>query len=332
MAIIDRVKWDGAPDQLAWKFPSEELSTFAQLIVNESQQAFVVRDGAYDGPFGAGRHTLSSNNLPMLRQLIGLPFGGKSPFSAEVWFVNRLVKLDIRWGTPDPIQLQDPKFGIMVPVRAFGQYGIQVADARQFLMKLVGTLPSFDAAALSTYFRGVFTTRIKAAIAGAIVDSGVSILEVATRLEHLSERLKAALADDVAEYGVALAQFSIESINVPESDPAVQQLKAALARRAEMQIVGFDYRQERGFDVLQAAARNDGTGGALLGAGAGAGMGLAVGAALGQTFQQLMPAAPAAANASGERLQLLKDLAQLRKENILTEAEFEAEKRRVLGS
>lgn len=333
MAIIDRVKWDGAPDQLAWKYPSQELSTFTQLIVNESQQAFVVKDGAYDGPFEAGRHTLSTNNIPMLRQLIGLPFGGMSPFSAEVWFVNRLIKLDVRWGTPDPIQLQDPKFGIMVPVRAFGQYGIQIADARQFLMKLVGTLPSFDAAALANYFRGVFTTRIKAAIAGAIIDSGVSILEVATRLEQLSDRLKAALAADVAEYGVALAQFNIESINVPEDDEAVKKLKAALARRAEMQIVGFDYRQERGFDVLQAAARNEGAAGALLGAGVGAGMGLAAGAAIGQTFQQLMPGASSTpTGTAGERMQLLKDLAQLRKENVLTEAEFEAEKRRLLGT
>jgi hypothetical protein len=113
----------------------------------------------------------------------------------------------------------------------------------------------------------------------------------------------------------------------------VKKLKAALARRAEMQIVGFDYRQERGFDVLQAAARNEGAAGALLGAGVGAGMGLAAGAANGHTFQQLMPgAASTAAGTAGERMQLLKDLAQLRKDKVLTEAEFEAEKRRLLGT
>ena len=142
MAIIDFVKWNASPGQLVWKYQlsnSEELSTWTQLVVSESQEAFVVRDGVYDGPFGVGRHTLSTENLPILRTLIGLPFGGKSPFTAEVWFVNKIVNLDVRWGTPDPIQLQDPRFQIMVPVRTFGQYGLRVVDSKRFLLKLVGT-------------------------------------------------------------------------------------------------------------------------------------------------------------------------------------------------
>jgi len=333
MDIIDRVKWDGGADLLAWKYPSQELSSFTQLIVNETQEAFVVKDGVYEGPFGAGRHTLSTENIPLLRKLIGLPFGGKSPFSAEVWFVNKAINLDIRWGTPDPIQLQDPKFGIMVPLRAFGQYGIRIDDARLFLHSFVGTLARFDSATLAEHFRGLLTTRIKGAIAKAIIDSGLSVLEVSAKLETLSAQLQATLAAEVARYGVALSQFSLQSINVPENDSAVQQLKAALARRAEMNIVGFDYRQERSFDVLQAAARNEGGAGSLLGAGMGAGMGLSLGAAVGNGFGELamqMHAAPApepaAAAGHGARIQLLRELGELRSQNILSEAEFEAEK------
>ena len=80
MAVIDLVKWDGTPQLLAWKFPDEQLATWTQLVVNESQDAFVVRGGVYDGPFGAGRHTLTTENLPLLRDLVGLPFAGRSPF------------------------------------------------------------------------------------------------------------------------------------------------------------------------------------------------------------------------------------------------------------
>ena len=335
MNIIDRVKWDGTANQLAWKFPSQALSTLTQLIVNESQQAFVVKDGVYEGPFGAGRHTLSNNNIPLLGKLIGLPFGGQSPFSAEVWFVNQAVKLDVRWGTPDPILLQDPKFGIMVPVRAFGQYGIQVVDARKFLMKLVGTQTGFDAAALAEYFRGAFNTRIKTAIATAILKSGLSVLEVSTRLDELSAALGDVLAADIADYGVALSQFSIESINVPENDTAVQQLKAALARRAEMDIVGFTYQQDRSFDVLRTAAANQGAAGSVLGVGLGAGMGAALGAAVGNGFGQLTAqlgaeAAPPADHAT--RIRLLQELAALREQNVLTEAEFDSEKKRILAT
>ena len=334
MNIIDRVKWDGTANELAWKHPSQALTTLTQLIVNESQQAFVVKDGVYEGPFEAGRHTLSNNNIPLLGKLIGLPFGGQSPFSAEVWFVNQAVKLDVRWGTPDPIQLQDPKFGIMVPVRAFGQYGIQVVDAKKFLMKLVGTQTGFAAGKLAEYFRGMVNARIKTSIANAIINSAMSVLEASTRLDELSLALGEALAGDVAEFGVALSHFTIESINVPEDDSAVQQLKAALARRAEMDIVGFSYQQDRSFDVLHTAAANQGTAASMLGVGLGAGMGAALGGAVGDGFVQLtghlrshaaQPVEPA------ERIRLLQELAALRQQGILTEAEFGVEKQRILA-
>lgn len=351
MAIIDRVKWDGSPNLLAWKYPSQELSTWTQLIVNESQEAYVVRGGVYDGPFGAGRHTLSTENIPFLTELIGLPFGGESPFTAEVWFVNKVTNLDIRWGTPDPIQLQDPKYGIMIPVRAFGQYGIQIQDSKRFLLKLVGTLPGFDTETLSSYFKGAFTTRIKTEIANAIVRTGQSVLEISTQLETLSALLKNSLSGDVAEYGVGLSQFNIHSINVPEDDPAVRTLKAALAKRAEMGIVGFNYHQERSFDVMQTAAGNEGSAGTLMGAGLGLGMGVGMGPGIGQAFTQMTqqvnpaaamtppaapaPAAPAAAPvtavSNAERIQMLKDLAELRAQGILNDAEFDTEKRRILA-
>ncbi len=335
MNIIDRVKWDGSAHQLAWKYPSQALSTMTQLIVNESQQAFVVKDGVYKGPFGAGRHTLSNNNIPLLGKLIGLPFGGQSPFSAEVWFVNHCVKLDVRWGTPDPIQLQDPKFGIMVPVRAFGQYGIQVVDAKKFLMQLVGTQTGFDAATLAEYFRGAFNTRIKTCIANAIINSGLSVLEVSTRLDELSAALGEVLATSVVDYGVALTQFSIESINVPENDAAVQKLKAALARRAEMDIVGFTYQQDRSFDVLRSAAANQGSAASVLGMGLGAGMGAALGGAVGNGFGQIasnLRSEEAPPADQGTRIRLLQDLASLRQQNILTDAEFDTEKKRILAN
>jgi len=347
MAVIDLVKWNGSPNILAWKFPSEELSTWTQMVVNESQEAFLVRGGVYEGPFGAGRHTLSTENIPLLSKLIGLPFGGKSPFSAEVWFVNRVANLDVRWGTPDPIQLQDPKYQIMVPIRAFGQYGIRISESKKFLIKLVGTLPGFDTDTLSEYFRGVFITRIKTEIANAIIKNGMSVLEVSTQLEVLSNALKASLTPDVENYGVSLAQFNIHSINVPEDDPAVISLKMALAKKAEMGIIGFNYQQERSFDVMQTAAGNEGNAGGVMGAGMGLGMGAAMGvpmgAVLGQITPQLQPAAsppgsaapPAAGGGTAshdDRIRMLKELAELKSAGILTDEEFQSEKRRILGN
>ena len=294
MAVIDMVKWNANPSIMAWKFPSEELSTWTQLIVSETQEAYLVKEGVYQGPFGAGRHVLSTENIPLLRTLIGIPFGGRSPFTAEVWYINRVTNLDIRWGTPDPIKLKDPEYEIMVPVRAFGQYGIKLVDSKKFLMKLVGTLPRFDVETLSAYFRGVFTTRIKTSIATAIIKNGKSVLEISTELEALSEMLKESLAQDMEEFGIALAQFNIHSINVPEDDPAVKTLKAALARRTEMGLLGTTYQQQRSFDVLETAAGNEGSAGGAMGAGMGMGMGMGIGVPMGNVFGQMAPQMQAA--------------------------------------
>ena len=343
MAIVDLVKWNGSPDILAWKFPSEELSTFTQLIVNESQEAFLVRGGVYEGPFGPGRHTLSTENIPLLRSAMGLPFGGQSPFSAEIWFVNKLVNLDVKWGTSDPIQLQDPKFQIMVPVRAFGQYGLRITDAKLFLLRLVGTLSSFSALTVSDYFRGVFTTTIKTSISREIIRNGISVLEIAPHLTSLSSALSELLRPEMAPYGISLTSFNITSINLPEDDPGVVSLKAALAKRAEMQIVGFNYQQERSFDVLQTAAGNEGTAGGAMGAGLGLGMGVGIGVPVGGAMSAL--SASINTNASGsadsgspsqisysatERIQLLKELSELRTQGILSDDEFASEKKKIL--
>ena len=340
MPFIDLVKWNGNPEIAAWKFPSQDLSSKTQLIVNESQEAFLVHGGVYEGPFGAGRHTLSTENLPLLRGLFKLPFGGESPFSAEVWFVNKVTNLDVLWGFPDPIQLQDPKYQVMLPVRAFGQYGFRVADSKRFLIKLVGTLPSFDSTTLAAYFRGVFTTRIKTEIANAIIKTGISVLEVATQLEALSMSLKTSLAADVESYGVCLTQFNIHSISVPESDPTVIALKKTLAKKAEMGILGFNYQQERSFDVMQTAAGNEGTAGGLMGAGIGIGAGVAIGGPLSAAFSQISPqlqpgsnpTSMAGSGSTDDRIRIIKELAQLRTAGVLSEEEFVAEKRRVLGA
>jgi len=341
MAAIDRVKWDGGPNVLAWKFPSDELSTFTQLIVNETQEAFVVTGGVYEGPFGGGRHTLSTENLPVLRSVLKLPFGGQTPFSAEVWFVNRITNLDVKWGTADPIQVQDPKYGLMIPVRSFGQYGIRVKDSKRFLLKLVGAVPSFDADTLASYFRGVFITRIKTLIATAIVKQGISFLEISTALDALSETLRGTVSQEIAEFGVELTQLNIHSISVDESDSAVAKLKDALARKAEMSILDFDYRQQRSFDVLEAAAGNEGAAGAVmglgLGAGAGAGLGLSLGRTLGDLSGVTSPGAsheapPEKSTVSAqERIQMLRDLMDLRHQGLLNEEELAREKARILA-
>ncbi len=285
MAIVDVVKYNGTPDVFAWKYPSEELGTWTQLVVNESQEAVLYKSGKALDVFESGRHTLDTANIPLLNNIVNLPFGGRSPFAAEVWFINKVNSLDVKWGTASPIQLQDPKYGIFVPVRSFGQFGIRIDDSKRFLLKLVGTLPQFDKDTLLKYFRGLYITKVKDTISTYLISKKISVLEINAYLNELSDYMKEQIEPTMSEYGITLVNFYVNDINIPEDDSAVVKLKAALAKRAEMNIIGYNYQQERSFDTLEGAATNQGSAASgLMGAGLGLGMGVAAGGAIGGQF------------------------------------------------
>lgn len=288
MAVSTIIQYKGSPNVFAWKFPDDHIGTWTQLIVHESQEAVLFKGGQALDVFQAGRHTLETKNIPLLSKLINLPFGGKSPFTAEVWYINKVHSLEIKWGTPTPIQIQDPKYEIFVPVRAFGQFAIQIKDAKQFLIKLVGTVPQFDKKQLTDYFRGLYLTKAKDGISSYIIKKRISVVEINAYSSEISESLRSTMAPIFAEYGIHLVNFFVNDINTPEDDPAVVSLKKSLAKRAEMNIIGYSYSQERSFDTLEGAAKNTSGGQAgLMGAGIGLGLGVGVGGAMGNQMGAL---------------------------------------------
>lgn len=293
MAIIDVVSWS-APEYhdktYAWKFPENELSTWTQLLVGESQEAVLYRSGAVDGPFGPGRHVLKTENIPILGKILNLPFG-RSPFTAEVWYVNKAIPLDVKWGTREPILIKDPEHQIMIPVVARGQYGLQIENSRKFLIKLVGAMPDFSRERMQDYFRGVIITVAKTAIAKEIVKKKVSVLEIAAELTDLSTAVQAALQETLEEFGIKLVNFYISGIDVQEGDKSIETLRTALAERAKMGIMGYTYQQERSFNAMEGAAgftaAENGlqsAGGGLAAAALGLGVGLGVAGPLGQSI------------------------------------------------
>jgi len=291
MALIQLIKYDGTPDVYAWKHPETNLGTWTQLIVNQTQEAVLFKDGRALDLFGPGRHTLTTANIPLLNNIINLPFGGESPFAAEVWFVNKVTTLDVKWGTSVPVKLQDPKYNIIVPVRAFGQMGIRIEDSRKFLLKLVGTLPAFNRENLVNYFRGLLLMNINSILSSFFVHRKLSILEVNAYLQDMSDHFKQNVTPGLEEFGIQLINLFVNSVNLPEDDPSIQRLRDALARKAEMDIIGYNYQQERTFDTLEGAAKNEGSIGAgLMGAGLGLGMGVGVGGAFAGQFSELSKA------------------------------------------
>ena len=179
MAIIDLVEWLNTASEpvYAWKFRENNLSTYTQLIVRESQEAVLFSKGRLIGKFGPGKHTLDTENLPGLRNFFGIPFGGKNPFMAEVWFVNKLLPLNIDWET-DGMPHHDPDYQTMVPLVAKGQYGLRVDDAERFLVQLVGTADRFTADELTRHFRGELVSKTKTAILQFMSFHGLGVKRV----------------------------------------------------------------------------------------------------------------------------------------------------------
>ena len=339
MAAIDFVKWDTSnPRLLVWKFPSDQLATWTQLIVNDSQQAWLVHEGVYEGPFESGRHVLSTENLPVISKALGLPFGGSSPFTSEVWFVSKAEVMGLKWGTLQPMQLMDPVYGVLLPVRAFSQYGIRVVDGRKLLAKLVGTLQSLTADQLDDYFRGLITARVKSFISEMIVEQKIPIFELSSYLDDISLKLPEKLNDVFGDYGIELKRFDLMSVSVPEDDSSVIELKKILSEQAKLKVLGQRYQQVRSFDVLDRAASNEGTAGGFMGMGIGTALGgqmtfgspTAMGGVINTQNVPDQTQTQASTDAWAEKIRLLKELGELKNAGILTEEEFAEQKRKIL--
>jgi len=297
MAIIDRIKYDGPPQEfigeekqwLVYKFPGEDLVVGAQLIVNASQEAIFYYTGQALDSFGPGRHTLNKGNLPLVQAYVNIPFGFRTPFTSEVYFVNKISKLDMKWGTSAPFHVQDPKFEILIALRAFGQFGIKIDDSKKFLVEIIGALGGsslVDHRIVSRYFKGLLTTKIKDTIASSVINNKLSIFDITASIDLISEICKKRVVDEFDRFGIKVVNFFIESINVPNTD--IMRLRDILERKAEFTQIGDErYVLMRQLDVLEKLASNPGEGGSGMGIGAGLGAGVATGKVIGEMMKKM---------------------------------------------
>lgn len=293
MAIIDVVKYQNVDGELCHKFDSEDLRMGTQLVVHPAQTAFFVKGGAICDEFTSGTYNLDTQNIPILNKIINLPFGSDSPFQAEVWFISQVAKLNMPWGTPHPIQIEDPRYHIIVPVRAHGQYGIRVSNPRVFLETLIGSMGSFSAEQIEQFYKGRIISALNTLLAQQIVTNGVSILDINTMLLTMSDSINEQLNQLLGKYGVSIIEFSIMSVTFPQDDESVIKLKNAKDLAARLTITGRDvYQMERSFNVLEAAANNEGAGGQMMGLGVGLGAGVSVGNTVGNIAGQYMNTNP----------------------------------------
>lgn len=313
MAIVDILKFDGAKDELVWKHPNTEFNNKAQLIVNESQQAIFINDGAILSVFGPGKHQLETSNLPFAKSLIKLGTGGRILYNTELYFVSLTEQMAIKWGTNSKISYLDPEYGFPVEIGACGQMSYVVDNPAKLLVKVVGTEKKLTTSQLTDYIRSFFMNRIKSSIPAFIQKERINIFQIDQYLDALSEECKTPIKNDLSAYGIELRSFLITTIMKPDEDQnfirfkdihyrkytdvaearlkqqvdvieqetkAKQTVIEAEAIAKKRQVEGYSYSQERGFDVAEKIAENEASG-QLGNIGVGLGLMSGIGAPLG---------------------------------------------------
>ena len=291
--IAEIIKYEGDNSTFIWKHPGEDFNSLTQLIVHESQEAIFFMNGQALDLFGPGRHTLETQNIPKIGKFLNRTTGDQTPFHCEVYFINKTEQMAIKWGTDSKVQYVEPTYGFPISIGASGEMSLRAEDSRKLLLKLVGTEDYLGQQQLASYFRAFLMTRVKTYIAQVMKANAINIFEIDENLTLFSDAIKNLLINDFADYGVALERFFVTNVLKPDGDRQYEKFKelhfrqyadiAEAKLRQQTDIIyaqteaqktiiesqaiatkraqeGYTYQQERGFDVAQTAAGNEGVG------------------------------------------------------------------------
>jgi excisionase family DNA binding protein len=279
--IIDVVEWtDDNGKDLVRRIPPRGSGDFrfgSNVIVRESQVAVFFRDGKAMDVFDPGKHVISTANVPLLIDLLKLGTSGKTPFTAEVYFVSTRQFLDLGWGTPEPIAMRDADLGI-VRLRAFGTYTMEIEDPSLFVNKIVGTRGIYETPQIENHLRGVIISKLT----DLLGELKKSLLDLPAMYDEIGAAAKAKVADDFAAVGIRLNTLYVRSISPTE------ETAKAIDERAQMGAIGdmnkyMQFQAARG--IRDAAQNPGGAAGAGVNLGAGIGMGQMMVGAMGQAQQ-----------------------------------------------
>ena len=268
MAIIDFIEWKPQGDEMiyAYHYPETNLSTYSQLVVQESQEALLFSKGQLMKKFSPGKHTLNTENIPVLRSLFGIPFGGKNPFTAEVWFVNKVQTFAIDWKI-SKMAIHDVDYQTQLPLTACGQYGLKIIDSEKFLIKFVGSKYVFSQSDMTEQSYGEFCSKAKSNILQFMIANHIGYKQISAFLDPISENIRTQMQDFWSQLGLELTKFYVTSIEIDTSTDEGARVSEAIAQQASMSITGHTWQQEQMFSTANNAiggmAGMSGTGGLL---------------------------------------------------------------------
>lgn len=372
MALAKIIKYEGDNQTFIWKSPIVNFNTMSQLIVHESQEAIFFKNGQALDVFEAGKHTLSTDNIPIIRRFLSIPTGGRTPFQCEIYFINKTQQMAIKWGTDSQVQYMDPLYKFPLQIGLSGEMSLSVADSRRLLVKLVGTEKVLTQDSLMMKFRALLNSKVKPYIAMVMQNASYSIFEADAHMEEFSIALKEKLQVDFDDYGLSLDRFFVTNIAKPEGEYAYEQYKDIHVRKytdvaqaqlkQQLEIIeqqtqaqkiviesqaiaqkrvqeGYTYQQERGFDVSEKIAENEAVGEFTnLGVGFGtmAGIGGAVGGMVGGMVNDSINSANNKPTTENNELNIFKlkieKLKMMKESGLISDEEFNVKKQTLLSN
>ncbi len=226
------IKYEGNGDCFIWKHPVEDFNYGSQLIVHESQEAIFFKDGQALDLFGPGRYSLETQQLPLLEKVYKLPADAERTFHSEVYFINKTVKMAVKWGTPEKVRFIDPLTGTPLALGASGEMNLQVANSRKLLLKLVGTLKGISwnegsglAKSIQESFRPLISNAVKTNLSAVIKNEAIDLLEIDEKLDIISDNLREKINPGFEEYGLTIPQFYVTNVVLPEDDPNFKRIR-----------------------------------------------------------------------------------------------------------
>lgn len=250
------------------RHPIDNFVTGSKLIVHESQEAVFFKDGEALDTFGSGGHILTTDRLPLLNEAAPMPFSNGDPFRTEVYFVNKTEQKEIKWGTPEKIGIQEPKYKMYVDVGAFGTFNMIVKDARKFLIKNIGTISEFkqsDVIGDSDYstssaagqFKDLILNKIVDVLANTIEDQQLDLFLLDKQKDKLAAAIRDVINELLDDYGLFMPQFYIRKIVLPEDDPNFKRMREKLAAQSLNALEAETAETERAQQITRATTAAD---------------------------------------------------------------------------
>jgi len=272
MALLGR-EFIAVPDdrkgQIVFKWPDVSIRRYTRAIVNADEMAMFVNTGQVVQTLGPGRHQIDANELPGLGVLIDAATGGNA-YRAELYFVGTREYTGFKFGGRVD-DVQDPRTGLVVTLRVFGDYALRVADPVRLVTNLTSTVDVTDNDRISGWVSDQLLKVLRTHVTTQIIRNGWPILGLMAYSAEIEQNTIEAGNGQLAAYGVQLTRMGNFDVNLSPEDE--QQLKQLAKDTSYSQLAGGFQNYAAGEMALGAgqglAKGGAGTEGAFLGAGFG---------------------------------------------------------------